>query len=255
VIISWWSNCLALASLHAMYAHGIQRRVCVVQVGKSPQQCERFRQFVPPGVVELPYPATAPGEHSRVIHEIALRQLRDTWGIWFVDHDVFAHAALEPWFECMDAWSGARSACLGLSPTRRGAAATSPAFWMSPRRWPATAPSLDPVPFDTHSSARRPDLHAVSGGLRMPQKDTLIAAWEYLEPRHQGDRWPAEFPPHTHLGGLSLFTSSQLPFVDEWTRATVRRFGEFFASCPLEWLQIEDSTLLRRCEEFTNALA
>jgi hypothetical protein len=61
-------------------------------------------------------------------------------------------------------------------------------------------------------------------------------------------QWP--FPPHEHLGGLSLFASETVPPDDAWVSTTIRRFSEFFQSCPPEWLASEDPTLLQRVRKF-----
>lgn len=254
VVISWWSNCLALACLRALVSYDAGREILVVQVGKSELQRQRFRDLMPSGVEELRYSPTAPAEHSRVIEDVAMRQLRDEEGVWFIDHDVIVHEPLGPWLRAVDGWLLESPCCLCLPPAADGPAITQPAFWISPRRWPAATPPIDPVPFHARDTARRPDLFPSSGELRMPEKDTLVSARDELLARGQAAVFPRPFPNHSHLGGLSLFTGPTMPAADAWVRSTVVRFTDFFDGCPPEWIGIEEPTLLRRCGEFRQVL-
>jgi hypothetical protein len=273
VVISWWSNCLGLDCLHrlAAYTHR-QREIFVVQVGKPETQKELFRLYLPVGVRELPYPAVAPGEHSRVIREVCFNLLASSRGIWFIDHDVFLTEPAEHWFQALDAWLVAQDACLCLPLRPPTPAITQPAFWLSPSRWPKAIQSFDPIPFEPQESSRRPDLVRAGGDLRMPLKDTLVEARDQLGdcgllasfPLQPQDVWNAALPPfptHTHLGGLFFLAGplhppafDQWPPAREWSAKTVRRLAEFFESCPPEWLAIEEPVLLQRLREFREAL-
>jgi hypothetical protein len=250
VIISWWSNCLALALLRSLDALTFERDVLVVQVGKSAEQAERFRALVPQSVKILPYPVDAPAEHSRVIADVVFRQRRLDAGLWFVDHDVAMREPLGPWLRDADAQLRRSPACLCVAPAPTGPAITQPAFWMSPQRWPPDCASIDPVPYIETATSRRPDLFPASGELRMPECDTLVGANHELLRSGLATVFPSPFPDHSHLGGLSLFSSRTVPPVDAWVRTTVARFSAFFESCPPHWLAAEDPTLLARCAEF-----
>ncbi|MBN2304066.1 MAG: hypothetical protein JXQ72_06305, partial [Anaerolineae bacterium] len=181
VVISWWSNCLALDCLQRLRTHAPDRPLYVVQVGKSPEQCARFREQVPPEVRELSYPDDAPAEHSRVIQHTAFTHLRDTGGVWFIDHDVLFQAEAEPFFAAADRWFARDPAlCLCVNSQSGSPALTQPAFWLSPSRWPESTPALDPVPFKPRSSARRPDLYHHEGEMSIPEQDTLVRARDEL---------------------------------------------------------------------------
>jgi hypothetical protein len=234
-------------------------------VGKSAVQQERFRQYMPVAVQELPYPADAPGEHSRVIANVVNHQLPSLAGLWFVDHDVFLQADLQGWLTAADAWFNQSDLCLCLPWLSNNPAITQPAFWLAPTRWPPGL-SFDPVPFQPQPVSRRPDLYRHDGALRMPQQDTMVQARRILE-GDNGVGWYSleetavlrsplpPFPQHSHLGGLYLFTGPVLPpSFDDWMQATVTRFSHFFADCPAEWLAAEDPVLLQRLSEFQGAV-
>lgn len=264
VVISWWSNTLGLACLRRLTEQTHNRMIHVVQVGKSAEQRERFRQRLPTGVVELDYPEDAPAEHSRVIQQAALSRFAGETGVWFFDHDVLLQAEAESWFAAADVWFNSSPVCLCLHPSPQGLAVTQPAFWLSPARLPPDVNNFDPIPFQARSESRRPDLYRNNGELRMPVKDTLMQAADILEPRGQVGYFRLQdepavdsalppFPPHTHLGGLSLFAGPVLPpTFDDWMRTTVDRFTVFFDSSAD--LDIEDPELLRRFNEFQEAV-
>ena len=271
VVISWWSNCLALACLSRIRKYAPERELYVLQVGKSPEQKQRFRAYLPAGIVEIFYPEEAPGEHCRVLKELVLHQLASLEGLWFFDHDFFLRASLEPWLHTADTLFEETQVCLGLPVLDpAGPAITGPAFWISPRRWPPHLDSFDPVPFQPRPEARRPDVFRGKGEMRMPVKDTLVQARDELALQGKVTYFPLDekslhesgnafklpvMPAYTHLGGLYLFNGPVLP--PEWTgwmRSTVQRFGEFYASCPAEWKRGEDPVLLGRLAEFHEAL-
>ena len=252
-----------------MYAP--ERVLCVVQVGKSPEQKRLFRACLPAGIVEIFYPEEAPGEHCRVLREVVLHQLTSQKGSWFFDHDFFPGASLESWLHTADMLFEETQVCLGLPALDPAEPAiTGPAFWISPRRWPLNLDSFDPVPFKPRPEARRPDIFRGNGEMRMPVKDTLVQARDQLAWQGKVVYFPTAersfyesgnavklpvIPAYTHLGGLYLFNGPVLP--PEWTgwmRSTVQRFREFYASCPVEWKEIEDPVLLARLAEFHEAL-
>ncbi len=262
VVISWWSNCLALTCLYYLRLLTTGRTIYVVQVGKSEEQKERFRSYLPPGVIELPYPAGAPAEHSRVVYHTAMDQLKEQRGLWFIDHDLILFGSSEPWFGAADVWLSHRDICLCLPASTSRMAITNPAFWISPQRWPDTITNFDPVPFAPNESVQRPDLYTGELELQLPEMDTLVQARDELERQGCVGYYPLHrnaapglaltpFPAHKHLGGLTLFMHQTHPAgFDEWTRATVLRFRQFFDTCPPEWLAVEDPELLRRVAAF-----
>ncbi|MBZ0276768.1 MAG: hypothetical protein K8I60_11515 [Anaerolineae bacterium] len=258
VVISWWSNCLGLTTLHRLATYTHDRVIRVVQVGKSPEAKARFRRHMPSGVVELDYPEDAPAEHSQVIRDLVLRQLQGEAGVWFFDHDVFLTEDCETWLRTADAGFEQTDICLCVHPSPESPAITQPAFWVSPVRWPAHITQVDPIPFSPRDASRRPDLFRHEGELRIPEKDTLMLAWETLSAIGRAERYhlmgepPSELPPfpaHNHMGGLFLFSGPMLPpgFYG-WMRATVTRFNQFYETC--DWREDEDAELLRRLAEF-----
>ena len=272
VVISWWSNCLGLASLRRLSQLTHNRKIIVVQAGKSAAQRQLFREHLPAGVSELTYPEDEPAEHSRVIREVCLRLLASAEGVWFIDHDVFMEADCEGWFRAADEWLSSMDACLGLPLRPPTPAITQPAFWLSPRRWPASIDTFDPIPFQTQDVSRRPDLYRNDGDLRMPIKDTLVAARDELQaagkvaffplnPQDAAESPLSAFPSHSHLGGLFLLAGpvhppafESWPPAREWTMKTVNGLAQFFEACPAEWLAIEEPVLLQRLEEFREDL-
>lgn len=259
VVISWWSNSLGLECLRRLAGYLPDRRIYVVQVGKSREQKQRFREALPDRITELLYPDDAPGEHSRVVYEIALNQLYVSDGVWFIDHDVFFEESCAFWFDTADQWftQSYLSLCVNAQPG--SPALTQPAFWISPARWPAHITTIDPVPFEARESSRRPDLFRHSGGMSIPQKDTLVQSYEELTAIGQGERYLLDtpsralppFPKHTHLGGLYLLAGPMLPpDYHEWMKTTVSNFVNFYAQSP----DSEDPELLRRLREFQEVL-
>lgn len=271
VIISWWSNCLALACLARLSQFAAGRPLVVVQVGKSAQQKQLFSDHLPQEVRELGYPEQAPAEHSRVIAAVSRQILADSPGLWFMDHDVFLEADAAAWFGAVDAWLQTTSYCLCLPLRPLTPAITQPAFWLSPERWPAEISSFDPIPFQAHAVSRWPDLFRSDGDLLMPVKDTLVQARDELalqgkvggfplRPQEAAGACVPPFPWHSHLGGLFLLAGpvyppafEQWPPARDWCLRTIRGLVQFYANCPPEWLAIEDPVLLQRLAEFREA--
>lgn len=257
VVISWWSNCLALACLHNLATYSDRRPIYVVQVGKSAAQQKRFRRLLPMTVQELPYPAHLPAEHGPVIETVARQLLSDRPGLWFVDHDLLVREPLEEWLEEMDRSFARSSCCLCYPEPDGGLAITGPAFWLSPARLPPDLPSFAPIPYQPLPSSRRPDLFRAPADLRLPFKDTLVVAAEFLAERGQACTYSlSSLPRFDHLGGLYLFATELLPerFRD-WVQQCVERLTAFYASCPPAWLEAEDPVLLKRLSEFRQSIS
>jgi len=267
VVISWWSNSLGLACLHRLVHYTRNRRIYVVQAGKPEEQKERFRAYLPPGVEELPYAPDRPGEDWRVREAVARELLADRAGVWFVDHDLFFQEEVEPWLGEMDRRFAESNICLCHPLPRRGPSITNPAFWLSPPRFPAGMPGFARLPQHEEPVASRPYALRQAAALRMPEKDTLVAAMEFLQglglvggfPLAEADRLPggpAPFPRCEHLGGLYTFTGEfPPPALRGWVARCVEQFTAFYAGCPPEWVAVEDPVLLARLEEFSKALA
>ncbi len=260
VVVSWWSNCLALTCLSHLLEHVTTRPIYVIQAGKSPEGCQRFRSLLPAGVTELVYPADAPAEHSRVIRHVALDHFAGEEGVWFFDHDVFVQTDCDAWLQTTDEWLAASEVCLCIRQAPSRVAITAPAFWISPSRLPASLANFDPIPFRIRDESRRPDLFRNSGELQMPIKDTLVDVWEHLLPAGRAAYYtmqntnddscpPLPFPPHIHLGGLFLLAGPVMPpAFHDWMVATVDRFTAFYENSP--WRDAEDPVLLDRLAEF-----
>jgi hypothetical protein len=130
-------------------------------------------------------------------------------------------------------------------------------------------PSFARLPYQPDPVANRPyaPRELKPRPLVLPEKDTLVAAKEFLQQRNmvlgfpisERDRspgGPAPFPRFEHIGGLYTFTGHLPPEpLHEWTARCVEQFSAFYASCTPEWVEIEDPVLLRRLDEFRQALA
>jgi len=267
VVISWWSNCLGLACLHNLATYTRNRNIYVVQVGKTEQQKERFRPHLPPGIEELPYPPDRSAEDWRVREAVARELLGDHAGLWFIDHDLFVQENWDDWLDDMDRRFDPSNVCLCHSTPRRGPSITNPAYWLSPVRFPPGMPSFASVPFHENPVASQPYAMRQKMELVMPEKDTLIAAMEFLEERDmvngfplierdQVDGGPAPFPHYEHLGGLYTFTGeAEHELLRDWIAHCVHEFTAFYAACPPEWLDVEDPVLMERLQEFQQAIA
>jgi hypothetical protein len=266
VVISWWSNCLGLACLHKLVKYTRDRRIHVLQVGKPEEGQARFRALLPAAVEELPYPPDRSAEDWRVRETVARELLGHREGVWFIDHDLFVQEDCESWLEDMDRRLGRMDVCLCYPAPQRGPSITNPAFWLSPVRFPPGMPSFARLPYREEPVVSRPYALRQSAALIMPEKDTLVAAMEFLQeqgkvcgfPITEGDRaagGPAPFPRFKHLGGLYTFTGEVPPeSLFDWVAHCVDRFTAFYESCPQEWLEAEDPVLLERLSEFRAAL-
>ncbi len=269
VVISWWSNCLGLACLHRLVQYAPDREIYVIQAGKPQEQMERFRLHLPPSVRELPYSHERSGEDWRVREAVACELLGDRDGLWFIDHDLFLQEDCEGWLADMDRRLVGTDVCLCHPAPQRGPSITNPAFWLSPVRFPPGMPSFARVPYQEDPVANRPyaPREVRPGALIMPEKDTLVAVKEFLQrqdrvlgfplvERGRAPGGPAPFPRFDHIGGLYTFTGYLPPeSLHGWTRRCVDRFSAFYAACPEAWVSIEDPALLRRMEEFRQALS
>jgi hypothetical protein len=271
VVTSWWSNCLALTCLHRLARFAPGREILVVQFGKSSAQMERFRAFLPRGVIELHYPRRLLADDGPAREYLARKAVGDRDGAWFVDHDAFLLASVTSWLDAADLRFADSRICLCTRRPRPRAGITQPAYWLSPRRLPSDLSSFSPVPFEPKPFARRPDLHRHDGNLTRPRKDTLVKVREELQRKgmvgslsfedasEDGDFLP-RFPPHIHLGGLHLYTGPTHPLTSmprsffDWRRHVTLSFDRYYATCPPEWLAIEDPALLRRQRQVRRTL-
>jgi len=267
VVISWWSNCLGLACLYNLVGYTRDRNIYVVQVGKPEEQKERFRAYLPPGVEELHYPPDRGAEDWRVRETVACDLLGDREGLWFIDHDLFVQEDCEDWLEDMDRRFSQSNVCLCHRFPMRGPSITNPAFWLSPVRFPPGMPSFARLPYQEEPVVNRLYALRQAAALIMPQKDTLVAAMEFLQergmvctfPLTEGDRapdGPSPFPDYEHIGGLYTFTGEIQPeSLHDWVARCVERFTAFYAACPPALVSIEDPVLMQRLEEFRQAVS
>jgi hypothetical protein len=257
VVISWWSNCLGLACLHNLVNYTRNRNIYFVQVGKPEEQKGRFRAHLPLAVKELPYPASLPAEHCKLIETIARDLLHGCDGLWFFDHDFFVFEDLEPWLANMDRELGRSACCLCHLQPADSPSITSPAFWLSPARFPEGMPGFEPVPYRQMKVSQRPDLVRAQVNLRMPEKDTLVLIREFLAERDMVCGFSLQsFPQHDHLGSLYMFAGEIPPEpLRDWMEDCVERFTAFYTACPPAWVSIEDPVLMQRLEEFRQAVS
>lgn len=273
VVISWWSNCLGLNCLHHLARHTRNRNIYVIQVGKREEQKDRFRVHLPPIIQELRYPPECRAEDWRVREVIARELLGERAGLWFIDHDLFVQEDCDGWLNSMDGHFDEMNVCLCHPSPRRGPSITNPAFWLSPVRFPPGMPGFARLPYQEDPVASWPYVvqntpsERQSAGLIRPEKDTLVAAMEFLQAhgmvcgfplteRDQVPGGPAPFPRHEHIGGLYTFAAGIAPdFQHDWVARCVQRFSAFYERCPQEWLETEDPVLLSRLKEFRQAVS
>lgn len=264
VVISWWSNCLGLTCLRNLALYAPHRTIYVIQVGKTEGGKERFRAHMPPGVIELSYPADRPAEDWRVREAVARELLGDREGLWFIDHDLFILEDCTGWLDDMDRHFARSNVCLCHPVPRRGPAITNPAFWLSPVRFPPGMPGFARLPYQEEPVVTRPFALRQSAALMMPEKDTLVAAMEFLQPwgmvcgfpLADPDRVPGGLPPFPrceHIGGLYTFTGELPSEPHDWVSRCVDRFTAFYSTCPRAWVEAEDPVLLARLAEFREA--
>jgi hypothetical protein len=239
------------------------REIFVIQGGKSDSQADRFRKFLPEGITELFYPGHLEPDDSAMREYLARDALCLREGAWFFDHDTFLLSPSDAFFEWADSCFSKSEMCLCTRRPLPGKGVTQPAYWLSPRRWPAGLSSFAPVPYQKRPYTRRPDLHRHNGNLTIPGKDTLVQVREELEALHMTGTFPTDgddaiphfltsFPRHIHIGGLHLYTGPTHPPEDmpplyyKWRRHTLLSFDTFFRNCPREWRAIENPELLRR---------
>ena len=183
VVISWWSNCLALVCLHNLVHYAPSRSIYVVQVGKTERAKEHFRARMPPGIKELIYPPNRPAEDWRVRETVARGLMGNHEGLWFIDHDMFLLEDSTDWLEDMDRRFEETNVCLCHPPPRQSSTITNPAFWLSPVRFPPGVPSFARTPYREEPVVNRPYALQQSVALMMPEKDTLVAVMEFLQER------------------------------------------------------------------------
>lgn len=271
VVTSWWSNCLALTCLGWLLKFAPARELLVMQAGKSEEQMERFREFLPDSVTELAYPSYILGDDSAMREYLVKDALRDEHGVWFFDHDTFLTEAADAWFEDADQRFTNSNVCLCTRNPLPRSGVTQPAYWLSPRHLPDGLSSFAPVPFEPKPYSKRPDLNRHDGQLVLPDKDTLVQVQEELDDMGLAATFPTEddesvqhflsaLPQHVHLGGLHLYTGPAQPPANmppafyDWRQYTLMRFDTFFSHCPPELLAVEDPELLNRHREMLSTL-
>jgi hypothetical protein len=264
LVISWWSNCLALTSIARLLAHAPGIPVSVIHVGKPERQKELFRRAQSPGVDELPYPEQRPGEHGAVL-DYVLAAFRDRpEPLFCMDHDVFLEEQCDSWFERTAALHLELGHCLATPGSAEQASRTSPAFLLVPHLVPRETPSFLPIPPRHSAAARAPYAHRRQGRPVRPVKDTLVEACDYLDAHGlratlgASSESPAQlsFPRHTHVGGLHALAAPPLepgapmhPAYLSHLREAFRNLDAFYAGCSDEFRNLEEPVLLERLDE------
>ncbi len=258
VVISWWSNCLALYCLQqlARYVHG--RRVYVVQVGKSEEQKRLFRYYMPSDLVELSY-EEGRGEWDWVVRETVGRELlASVEGLWFVDHDFFLLEDGSAWWDEMDRRLEGPAFCLAHAERELGQSVTDPLFWISPRRLPTDIPGFAPLAADPGTLSDPSRGNPGSGATGVPRWETMAYMAHALRARKQVltfpvggnttvDGGPPALPKHQHLGGLYMFLHQSLPEELAERMSSYREaYRSFYKGCPPQWRSIEDPRLKER---------
>jgi hypothetical protein len=267
LVISWWSNSLALTCLARLVAHAPEIPISVIHVGKPERQKALFRSAQPPGVEELQYPARDPGEHGAVLDHVLEAFRARPESLFCVDHDVFVEEPCGPWFERAAAEHLEQGHCMA-TPGGDGSR-TSPAFLLVPKLVPYETPSFLPVPPRHSPAARAPYAYRRDGIPRRPVKDTLVEAREYLARRglHGNlqittvSREGFKFPRHAHVGGLHALAAPPLvtrpmphpAYLSHLERA-LRNLEAFYTGCPADILSAEEPVLLERLEELRSSI-
>lgn len=243
------------------------RNIYILQVGKTEKQKELFRDLMMPGVKELPYPSDRGAEDWRVRETIARELLNNHEGLWFIDHDLFIKEEAEGWLDDMDNRFSQLNVCLCHPITKNDLSVTNPAFWLSPRRFPAGMPSFARLPLQEDPAASEPYNLTTSTALTMPQKDTLVAAKELLQKLNMVYKFPlsaeecynggpSPFPHFQHIGGLYTFVYQSPPdILRHWVIRCVNLFDAFYATCPPEWLSAEDPILMQQLAKFRDEIS
>lgn len=256
LVISWWSNCMALTCLHRLRKFAAGRELLVVQVGKKEELKTQFRKLLPQGVREILIDPGYPADHWMVLEKLAGDILKMEEGIWFWDHDLFLEQDAAAWLSAMDEFLSGSLIHLLYPEKRNGGPITHPAFWLSPRSLQETRPGFAPVPLPRgNAMANTPFLTKVeTPALTHPQKDTLVACMEYLSALGKAHCFEVDsFPRFRHLGGLYLLAYSQLP-PDPFLFRMIQNQISFFQTCPQEWLDSEDPVILERLRDLSREL-
>lgn len=256
VVISWWSNCLGLFSIHKLIEHLPSVKIYLIQVGKPDHLKERFREYLPPEVNELFYPENESAQHWRVIEYTVRNLLKEEEGLWFFDHDTFLLDDGRIWINRMDLKFLTSKSIICIADRKHNRSFTIPAFWISPKQLPFGIPSFSPFPASVDPVADFPFFPVIdTPDLVRPEKDTLEAAVEKLSSSHSVLTYDLEldFPKHEHLGGLNIFVYKDLPLeVRGYGMQAAERFKKFYEKCPKEWRDIEDCAIF---ESITRILA
>ncbi len=260
VVISWWSNCLGLKCLYNLCDYISNRKIFVIQVGKPEPIKEAFRKYLPAGICELRVPDHYPADHWAICEWVVKEKLKDSEGLWFFDHDFFIEGNGNDWLKRIDAIFAIKKIVLAHPLKKEEFSITNPAFWIAPKHLPPQAPGFSPIPPLANFMSEKPYApRKPIRGLKMPEKDTMVACMEYLRPLglvfqfnllgQESDL--TRFPDFTHLGGLYLFTYLEFPdILFSRVHNLIKSIEAFFKTCPPEWLEIEDPVLLKRIGEF-----
>lgn len=255
VIISWWSNSLALYCIAQLRKFCNNRAVYVVQCGKTPRQKKVFSGFLDEDIIELPYPEEAPAEHYCVIEHVIQQSLPDEEGLWFLDHDAFLLEDADNFFDRIDNSVEQAQTCM-FTPAQLPF--TIPTFWISPQRIPRDCPGLAPYPNKISEASRRPDMFEKKENLITPQYDTLELAQQFLARRNLAVPIPLSFfPEHQHLGGLHVLLRSAIKLKEQaslderfnrYMAARVKALRDFFSTCPQGWLTPEEDEIIEKLD-------
>lgn len=261
VIISWWSNCLALRCIEQLKKNCTDRVIYVVQNGKSKERKELFSSLAGEDIKEINYPEDAPGEHYSVIEYVVKKALPDEDGLWFLDHDAFIQENADHFFDDIDRSVESINKCM-FTPDRHPL--TIPAFWLSPKRLPEDCPGFAPYPNKISKASCRPDMHEKEQCLEVPQYDTLVFAQQYLAEKNLSGFFPVSFfPAHNHLGGLHILLRSSEQLLEqagkdekfkEYMLARVSDLRSFFSSCHKNWLVSEENSILEKLDYITSSM-
>jgi len=261
VVISWWSNCLGLKCLNKLCDFTESMNIYVVQVGKTEEQKELFRYYMPNRIKEIIYPSDKSAEHWCICEYLIYQTFKTNDGLWFVDHDLFILEPFEKWLQNMDRHFEDSKICFCYPLEENSSSITNPAFWISPSRLPKGISSLAPIPAPKYSIANTPYKDKSSCGVVKPQKDTFILVKEELERLSLAGNYPLrtispestndlQFPRYSHLGHLSIFTWENIPkHLTKMCKNIVSQYNAFLKECPPEWRSIEDTQLKMRLNE------
>ena len=256
IVVSWWSNCLALNCIEKLKLYLPGRKIFVIQVGKHKDIIRKFRKLLPPDVEEIIYPDGQLSAHWMVLETVVKTIFKEAEGLWFFDHDVFlTHDATE-WINKMDDLFSNTNLCIGLPAKNKTTySITSPAFWISPVRLPENIPSFSPLPLYYDPIANTPYKRiSYKSELIKPQYDTLMKVVENLDEFNRVLYFDANSSDlkFSHLGSVYLFAYDNIPdYLREFISGLAEKYDRFYSVVPSEWLNSEDQILLNAIYEIT----